>query len=197
MSRLEIHDKIVQRGFRFQIIVTPEIQIFLLAMTPIGELRVAIPIGLTVYQLNPVSVFFSAVLGNLLAVFLLLAFLGIFSRWTSRNIYFLNRFFGWLSSRTRKNHYDKVKKYGPYLLPFFVAIPLPATGGWTAAFIAFAFGMPFKKSFFLISLGVLVAGLIVLFLTQTGITIERNFGWQILTGVVLILGVAYWLYKKQ
>ena len=176
--------------------MTSEIQIFLLAMTPIGELRVAIPIGLTVYQLNPVSVYFLAVLGNLLAVFLLLTFLGIFSRWTSRNVYFLNRFFGWLSSRTRKNHYDKMDKYGFYLLPLFVTIPLPATGGWTAAFIAFVFGVPFKKSFSLISLGVLVAGLIVLFLTQTGITIERSFGWQILTGIVLILGVIYWLYKK-
>lgn len=175
---------------------TEGLKIFLLAMTPIGELRVAIPIGLTVYQLNPVSVYFFAVLGNILAVFLLLIFLGVFSRWTSGNIYFLNRFFGWLSSRTKKNHYDKVNKYGLYLLPFFVAIPLPVTGGWTAAFIAFVFRMPFKKSFSLISLGVLVAGLIVLFLTQAGITIEKNFGWQILISIVLISGVVYWLYKK-
>ena len=177
--------------------MTPEIQTFLLAMTPIGELRAAIPIGLIVYQLNPASVYLLAVLGNLLAVFLLFTFLGILSRWTSRNIHFLNRFFGWLSFQTRKNHHNKVNKYGFYLLPFFVAIPLPATGAWTAAFIAFVFGMPFKRSFSLISLGVLIAGLIVLFLTQTGITIERNFGWQILVAIIFISGIIYWLYKKQ
>jgi len=177
--------------------VTPEIQIFLLAMTPVGELRAAIPMGLTFYKLNSAVVYFLSVLGNLFAVFLVLTFLGAFSRWTSRNIYFFNRFFNWLLSRTRENHYDKVNKYGLYLLPFFVAIPLPATGGWTAAFIAFVFGMPFKKAFPLISLGVLAAGLIVLFLTKAGIAIEKNFGWQMLIGIMLILGIVYWLYKKN
>jgi len=187
----EIHDKIVQRGFQ-QIIMIPEIQIFLLAMTPIGELRAAIPLGLIFYKLNPATVYFLSVSGNIFAVLLLLAFLGAFSRWTSRN-----SLFNWFFSRTRKNHYNKVNKYGLYLLPFFVAIPLPATGGWTASFIASVFGVPFKKSFPLISLGVLVAGLIVLFLTQAGLSIEKNFGWQILIGIALISGVVYWLYKKQ
>jgi len=166
-------------------------------MTPIGELRAAIPLGLTFYKLEPAAVYFISVLGNIFAVFLILTFLSAFSRWTSRNIYFFNRFFNWLFSQTRKNHYDKVNKYGLYFLPVFVAIPLPFTGGWTASLIAFVFGMPFKKSFPLISLGVLVAGLIVLFLTQAGIAIEKNFGWQILIGIVLILGVVYWLYKNQ
>ena len=204
--------------------MAPEIQTFLLAMTPVGELRAAIPMGLTFYKLNPAAVYFLSVLGNLLAVFLVLTFLGAFSRWTSSNIYpvrkpalpstsnkrhlywferqlsngvyFFNRFFHWLFSRTRENYYDKVNKYGLYLLPFFVAIPLPATGGWTASLIAFVFGMPFKKAFPLISLGILTAGLIVLFLTKAGIAIEKNFGWQILAGIALISGVVYWLYKK-
>ncbi len=177
--------------------MTPEIQTFLLAMTPIGELRVAIPIGLTFYKLNPATVYFLSVLGNLFAVFLLLAFLRTFSRWTSKNIYLFNRFFNWLFSQTRKNHYDKVNKYGLYLLPFFVAIPLPVTGGWTAALIAFVFGIPFKKAFSLIGVGILAAGLIVLLLTKAGIFIETYFGWQILVSIVLILGVVYWLYKKN
>jgi len=176
---------------------TQELKTFLWAMTPVGELRVAIPIGLTVYKLSPAVVYFFSVLGNLFSVFLILVFLGAFSRWTSRNIYFFNRFFNWLFSQTRKKHYDRVNKYGLYLLPFFVAIPLPITGGWTASLIAFVFGIPFKKSFPLISLGVLVAGLIVLFLTQAGIAVERNFGWQMLIGIMLILGVVYWLYKNH
>lgn len=172
--------------------MTPEIQTFLWAMTPLGELRVAIPLGLTVYQLSPAVVYFFAVLGNIFVVFLLLTFLGAFSRWTSRS-----SFFNWIFSQTKKSYYDKVNKYGPYLLPIFVAIPLPITGGWTASLIAFVFGMPFKKAFPLISLGVLLAGLIVLFLTQAGIVIEKNFGWQMLVGIMLILGLVYWLSKKN
>lgn len=172
------------------------LKVFLWAMTPIGELRVAIPIGLTVYELNPVAVYFLSVLGNLLSVLLLLCFLGTFSRWACKNIAFMNRFFNWLFERTRKNHYEKVNKYGPYLLPLFVAIPLPITGGWTGSLIAFVFGMPFKKAFPLIGLGIFTAGLVVFFLTKAGIAIEENFGWQILVGAVLISGFIYWLYKR-
>jgi len=172
-----------------------ELKTFLWAMTPIGELRVAIPIGLTVYNLNPFAVYFLSVLGNLFSVLLLLSFLGGFSRWACKNVPFLNRFFTWLFARTRKNHHDKMNKYGSYLLPIFVAIPLPITGGWTASVIAFVFGIPFKKAFPLITLGVLAAGLIVSFLTKIGIIIERNFGWQALLGTVLIMGLIFWLYR--
>jgi len=176
--------------------MAPELQTFLLAMTPIGELRLAIPMGLTVYKLSPAVVYFLSVLGNLFSVFLILVFLGTFSRWASENVYFFNRFFSWLFSQTRKNHYDRVNKYGLYLLPFFVAIPLPITGGWTASLIAFVFGMPFKKAFPLIGLGILAAGLIVSFLTRAGIAVESNFGWQTLLGAILVFGFSYWFYKR-
>lgn len=173
------------------------LKVFLWGMTPLGELRAAIPIGLTLYKMNAAAVYFFAVLGNLVAVFLLLTFLGSFAKWSSRHVYFSNRFFAWLFSRTKNSHQDKVKKYGLYFLPLFVAIPLPVTGGWTASFITFVFGIPFKKAFPLISLGVLLAGLIVLFLTKVGIAIEKNFGWQVLIGIMLILVVIYWLYKNH
>jgi len=174
-----------------------ELKTFLWAMTPIGELRVAIPMGLTVYKLSPTVVYFFSVLGNMFSVLLLLTFLGVLSRWTSKNIYFFNRFFTWLFSQTRKNHYNSVNKYGLYFLPIFVAIPLPITGGWTASLIAFVFGMPFKKAFPLIGLGIMIAGLVVSFLTKAGIAIESNFGWQALIGVILISGFIYWLYKRM
>jgi len=172
------------------------LKIFLWAMTPIGELRAAIPIGLTVYQMNPLSVYCLSVLGNVFVVFLILVFLGAFSRWSSKNIGFFNRFFNWLFSRTRENHSSKVNKYGLWLLPLFVAIPLPVTGGWTGSLIAFVFNIPFKKAFPLISLGVMIAGLIVLFFTEAGIAIEKNFGWQVLVGILFIFFLSYGLYKK-
>jgi len=173
-----------------------EIQTFLLAMTPVGELRIAIPIGLTVYNLSPVSAYFISVLGNLFAVFLILVFLGSFSKWTAKNIYFFNRFWAWLFSRTRKNHNQGIKKYGVYILPLFVAIPLPITGGWTASLVAFVFGIPFKKAFPLISLGIIIAGIIVLYLSQAGIVISKNLGWQVLAGILFIIIVASLFYKK-
>lgn len=171
--------------------MSPELQTFLLAMTPLGELRAAIPLGLTFYNLDPITVYLLSVLGNLFAVFLVLIFLGTFSGWISKKIHFFN----WLFNQIRKNHSDKVNKYGPYFLPFFVAIPLPITGGWTASLIAFVFKIPFKKAFPLIGLGILLAGLIVSLITFAGISIERYFGWQVLLGILLTIGLAWIIYN--
>ena len=43
----------------------------------------------------------------------------------------------------------------------FVAIPLPGTGAWTGALVAITLNLDFKKSFWPIALGVLIAGIIV------------------------------------
>lgn len=42
------------------------INIFLAALTPIGELRLTIPIGLTQYNFNPIIVYLIAVIGNII-----------------------------------------------------------------------------------------------------------------------------------
>jgi len=173
------------------------LKIFFLAMTPVGELRAAIPVGLIGYRIDALTVYCISVLGNIFAVFLILSFLGAFSRWASKNISFFNRFFTWLFSRTKENHSSKVEKYGLWLLPLFVAIPLPVTGGWTGSLIAFVFKIPFKKAFPLISLGIIIAGLIVLLLVKAGIAIEKNFDWQALLGTLLVFLLSFWLYKKK
>jgi len=172
------------------------IKVFLMAMTPIGELRLAIPMALTVYQMEPILAYIVSVSGNILAVFLILVFLGFISRWLSSHFYFFNRFFNWLFSKTRENHSLKMEKYGVYALPLFVAIPLPITGGWTASLVAFVFGVPFRKSFPLISLGVFIAGIIVLLSVNTGIAINQYFGWQVLIGAFLTLIIIHLIYKR-
>ena len=44
---------------------------------------------------------------------------------------------------------------------FFVAIPLPGTGGWTGALLASLLHLDRKKSFGIIAIGVFIAGLII------------------------------------
>jgi hypothetical protein len=90
-----------------------------------------------------------------------------------------------------------MKKYGYLALIPFVAIPLPLTGGWTGSIIAFLYQVPFKIAFPLIALGVMVAGIIVLFATKTGITMEEYFGWPALLGVLLVLGLSWHWYNKK
>lgn len=168
--------------------MTPELQTFLLAMTPIGELRVSLPVALTVYQLNWGIAYLISVIGNLVPVVFLLLFLKPISNWLSKNFKFFQKFFFWFFEKTRKKYNSRMEKYGYPALIVFVAIPLPITGVWTGSLIAFLFGIPFQKAFSLITFGVIIAGLIVLLATQAGITIERYFGWQVLVGFLLTIG---------
>ena len=77
------------------------IKTFLLAMTPIGELRIAIPMAVTIYGLNPIIAYIISVLGNLFIVAILLTLLNKVSSFLSRYSSFFKRFFDKLFSHTR------------------------------------------------------------------------------------------------
>lgn len=169
--------------------------IFLLAMTPVGELRLSIPVAMTVYGFSGFYAYVVSVLGNMVPVVFFLLFLEPVSVWLSEKFWFFNSFFNWLFKRTRKKYDSKVKKFGYGILFFFVSIPLPITGGWTGALIAFLFGIPFRKSLPLISAGVLTAGVIVVFLTEAGISIERYYGSGLLVGIVVAVAFCWIMFK--
>lgn len=143
------------------------LNVFLLAMTPIGELRAALPAGILFYDLSWETAFLVSVVGNLVPVVFLLLLLGPVSKWLSDNFLICKRLFDWIFERTRRKTNNRMKKYGDVALISFVAIPLPFTGAWTGAIAAFLFGVKFKKAFLLIGLGVLISALIVLTLIQT------------------------------
>jgi len=134
---------------------------FLIAMLPISELRGAIPVALVVYHLPWWSAYFWAVLGNVLAVFFVLKFLDLFTQFLTNRSNFCQILFSWLFKRTRRQYSSRFERLGILALVTFVAIPLPMTGGWTGAIAAYIFGVPFYKAFFLISIGIIIAGLFV------------------------------------
>jgi len=146
--------------FEMGINVLPEcIRVMLIAMVPFGELRVAIPIGISLYNMDSSQAFVLSVIGNMLPVVPLLLFLEPVSNWLRRYRVF-DRFFNWLFARTRR--YDhRMEKYGALGLIPFVAIPLPVTGAWTACAAAFVFGIHFRYAFPAILAGVMIAGVIV------------------------------------
>ena len=141
--------------------ISPEWATFLIAMLPIAELRAAIPIALGVYKLSVITSYFLAVAGNLLPVIFILWLLEPFSRWLSKHFKIFKKFFDWLFERTRKRFADKYERWGLFALVIFVAIPLPVTGAWTGSVAAFLFGISFRKAFPLVTLGVLIAGVVV------------------------------------
>jgi uncharacterized membrane protein len=139
----------------------PQLATFLIAMIPIAELRVSIPLALGTYKMSIWSSYFYSVIGNIVPVFFILYFIDPVSKFLMKHFQIFNRFFTWLFNHTRLKFEGKYAKYGALALVIFVAIPLPMTGAWTGALAAFLFQIPRKIGAVLVSLGVLLAGIIV------------------------------------
>jgi uncharacterized membrane protein len=144
---------------------SPEVATFLVSMLPVAELRVSIPLAIGVYHMEPLRALLISFLGNILPVFFILLLIGRISDFLSRKSAFFKKFFTKLFERTRRKNSESFEKWGTLALVIFVAIPLPMTGGWSGAVAAFVFGVPFKRAFAAVSLGVFIAGLIVTALT--------------------------------
>jgi len=151
--------------------LSPELSTLLTAMTPIGEIRVALPIALLSYKMNIVIAYVLAVAGNLLPIFFLLLFWRYLAEFLMKKSPFFNKFLNWLFARTRQKFQGSYEKWGKIALVIFVGIPLPLTGAWTGSVAAWLFGFKYWESILLNFLGICLAGLIVAGLTLGGINI--------------------------
>jgi uncharacterized membrane protein len=73
----------------------------------------------------------------------------------------------------RRRSYNR--KWGLVGLAAFVAVPLPGTGAWTGALIAYLLGMNRKRAALAIAAGVIAAGIMVLVGVVGIITIIKIF----------------------
>ncbi|MFB6283505.1 MAG: COG2426 family protein [Halobacteria archaeon] len=149
----------------------PELTVFVIAMLPVFELRGAIPVAITVFDMSIPKAYILGVTGNTVPVPFLLILLGRTSSYLSRKHRIFERFFSWFFQRTRKKVEDKYREYGALALIPFVAIPLPITGAWTGCAAAWVFGIKFKYAFPAIVFGILVSGTIVTAVTAGAVNI--------------------------
>ena len=149
--------------------MTPELIVLLTAALPVVELRGAIPLAMGAFGFSAGSAYMIAVIGNFLPVIPLFLFLRHVSEWLMRHVRFIDRFLTWLFSYTRRRHEEKFAGKNGFwkfvALAAFVAVPLPGTGAWTGALVAFLFGLPLWRSVGAIAAGIFGAGLFVLILT--------------------------------
>lgn len=174
-----------------------ELQIFFLSMTPLLELRGAIPFALLFYQMDFFSAYFWAVLGNLVPVFVVILFFDSVSGWLSKKSLLARRFFTFLFQKTRKDHSKRVEKYGYLALALFTAIPLPISGAWTGSLVAVVFGLNKKWSIVAVATGVLIAGVAVTFIVKTGVGVKDMYGAQTLLGVALFIILLYIILRSS
>lgn len=131
-----------------------------MAMLPIFELRLALPMAYFAYGFNIYESIALSILGNLIPVIPILFLLNYVVKKLSKWLYF-EKFFNWLFKKTENRFNNKYQRWGKVALIFFVGIPLPMTGAWTGSLASVLFQIKPKTAFLLIFLGVLLSATIV------------------------------------
>ncbi len=135
-----------------------ELIVFLISMLPIVELRGGM-FAAKLFEIDFFKAFLICYTGNMLPVpFILL---------------FIRKIFGFLKKKKKFSAFIKKLEDKTYLksdkalrwkglgLLFFVAVPVPGTGGWTGSLIAALLEMKIRISLPLIAIGVFIADLIM------------------------------------
>jgi len=135
------------------------LEVLVVSAMPFSELRGGIPLAIYL-GLPPVEAFLLAVLGNLLPIPFLLVFLDRIDRIVIRWEPLASIYIKVVERIERKRRI--VERYGYLGLLMFVAIPLPMTGAWSGSLLAFLLRLNKTKSLIFISIGVLIAGILVL-----------------------------------
>ncbi|MBQ0018109.1 MAG: small multi-drug export protein [Clostridiales bacterium] len=134
-----------------------------MSMVPVIELRGAIPYGIASGLGVPLT-FILAVVGNMLPIPVLVVFTRKVFEWLRTKSKWLDRFVIKLEAKADKNK-EIVLRSEFIGLIILVAIPLPGTGAWTGALVAAMLDMRLKRALPSITIGVLLAGVIVTAIT--------------------------------
>lgn len=136
--------------------------VFLVSMVPLIELRGAIPYGV-VYDLPLWLTYIIAIAGNMLPVPIIYLFARRVLLW-GKDKKLSGRFFTFCLEKGEKAGRKLQAKAGRGLywaLLLFVGIPLPGTGAWTGTLAASFLNMGIKNTTLAVSLGVVIAGIIM------------------------------------
>ncbi len=139
-----------------------ELILFCISMLPILELRGGM-IAASLLGVPWLEAFMICLLGNMLPIPFILLFIKKIFSWLKK-IKIFNKFITKLEKKAGEKG-SKINKSRNWGLYTFVAIPLPGTGAWTGALIATMLDIRMKRSFPLIFIGVITAGIIMSIVT--------------------------------
>lgn len=156
--------------------LTRYLYIFFISMIPLIELRGAIPVS---QAFNPplslLTSYIVCIIGNMIPVPIIYLFARKFLEWGCDK-----KFIGKICSffLTRGNNAgEKLKsksQNGLFIaLLLFVGIPLPGTGAWSGTLAASILNIGFRKTVLAVTLGVLLAGIIMAFISFGVVSIIR------------------------
>ena len=137
--------------------------IFVISMVPLIELRGAIPVSQAM-QLPVISSYIICIIGNMLPVPVIYLFAHKFLEWGQDKMLIggICRFFLTKGTAAGERLQAKAGRGIFIALLLFVGIPLPGTGAWTGTLAASLLDMRFRDTVIAVTLGVLLAGLIMM-----------------------------------
>ena len=144
---------------------------FLVSMVPLVELRLGVPFAVGM-GLDYWPALMVCVIGNMLPVPVIYLFARKVLYW-GRNKKYIGKFFTFCIEKGEKGGQKLTAKAGRgglfVALMLFVGIPLPGTGAWTGTLAASFLNMGIKSTSISVSLGVIIAGIIMGVVSMTGI----------------------------
>ena len=137
--------------------------VFFVSMVPLIELRVAVPMAVGM-DLDYWTALMVCVIGNMMPVPIIYLFARKVLLWGADKKY-IGKFFTYCLEKGEKGGQKLVAKTGRgglfVALMLFVGIPLPGTGAWTGTLAASFLNMGLKSTSLAVSLGVILAGIIM------------------------------------
>ncbi|MFZ5823807.1 MAG: COG2426 family protein [Bacillota bacterium] len=137
---------------------TAALKVLGISAIPFLELRVGIPVGMSL-GLQPSVAVAIGIIGNLAQVPLIMFILYMLRRiaqqapWAAR----------WLAriDQVAEKHHTRVRRYGWLGVALFIGIPIPGTGLWSGAALANLMRLPVALTAVAMALGVAVSGMLI------------------------------------
>lgn len=144
---------------------------FLVSMVPLIELRGGVPIAVGM-GLDYFPALITCVIGNMLPVPVIYFFARKVLEW-GRDKKYIGKFFSYCIEKGEKGGMRLKARAGRgglfIALMLFVGIPLPGTGAWTGTLAASFLNMGIRSTSVAVSLGVVIAGIIMGVVSMTGV----------------------------
>ena len=144
---------------------------FLVSMVPLFELRGGVPIAVGM-GLDYWPALIVCVIGNMLPVPIIYFFARKVLIW-GQNKPYIGKFFTYCIEKGEHGGHRLKRRAGRgglfIALMLFVGIPLPGTGAWTGTLAASFLNMGIKATSLAVSLGVIIAGIIMGIVSFTGV----------------------------
>jgi uncharacterized membrane protein len=137
--------------------------VILVSMLPLIELRGAVPIAIDM-GIEPLTALIVCAIANMVPVPIIYFFARKFLLWGAKQKHIgkICTFFLEKGERAGQKLVKKTGRGGLFMaLLLFVGIPVPGTGAWTGTLAASFLNMGFKSTVASVSLGVLLAGIIM------------------------------------